>query len=52
MSANNYSEDLDSIDASVFSGELLIYNLEEFKEYVERWSRAIQEHEKFLKDFT
>lgn len=36
---------LEEIDAAVFSGDLLFTDLEEFKQYVERWSRAITEHE-------
>lgn len=41
----NYSDELDAVDASVFSGEMLYTNLDEFKSYVERWQRAIAEHE-------
>ena len=38
----------ESIDASVFSGELLFNDEEraELKQYAERWLRAIAEHEK------
>lgn len=41
----SYSDELDAVDASVFSGEMLYTNLDEFKSYVERWQRAIAEHE-------
>ena len=41
----NYSDELDAVDASVFSGEMLYTNLDEFKSYGERWQRAIVEHE-------
>ena len=44
----DYSKDLDSIDASVFSGEMLLVNFEEFKYYVSRWQRAIDEHEEAM----
>lgn len=44
----SYIEDAaDSLDAAIFSGDVL-YNKEEraeLKEYVERWKRAIDEHE-------
>ena len=43
-----YSDDLDSIDASVFSGELLFTNINEFENYVDRWKRAIVEHRKLI----
>lgn len=33
------------LDAEVFSGELLVTGLQEFKKYVERWQQAIAEHE-------
>lgn len=41
----DYSEQLDSLDASVFSGELLITHLNEFKHLLERWGRAVAEQE-------
>ncbi len=41
----SYDEDMDALDASVFSGELLITHLEEFKEYLARWQRAVEEQE-------
>jgi hypothetical protein len=37
---------MDELDAGVFSGDLLFTDLEAFKEYVARWQRAIDEHEK------
>ena len=41
------SEVCDWIDAGVFSGDLLhTCDLEEFKKYIERWGRAIKDHEK------
>ena len=42
----DYSDQLDSLDASVFSGELLLTHLEEFKGYLARWQKAVEEHEK------
>jgi hypothetical protein len=45
-------ERCESIDASVFSGDLL-WSKERrgtLKEYVERWQRAIAEHEKLCPD--
>ena len=41
MSENEYSELLDSVDAAIFTGELLQTNLDEMKGYMERWQRAI-----------
>ena len=39
------------IDAGIFSGDLLhVCDIEEFKEYVERWNRAIKEQEEYLKN--
>ncbi len=46
---DRYSDELDSLDASVFSGEILFTNLEEFQYYVSRWQVAIDEH-KNMKD--
>ena len=37
---------MDDLDAGVFSGDLLETDLEVFKDYVARWQRAIDEHEK------
>lgn len=39
------AEELDNIDAAVFSGELLYTDLEKFKHYLGRWNRAVIEHE-------
>lgn len=36
-----HSELLDQVDAVIFSGTLLIHNLEELEEYVVRWNNAI-----------
>lgn len=43
-----YDEACDALDASVFSGELVCVpgNRKGFKEYLERWSRAVAEHER------
>jgi len=41
----NYDEQLDDMDASVFTGEILFINLEEFKEHLARWQKAVDEHE-------
>jgi hypothetical protein len=46
----NYSEQLDAIDASVYSGELLITHLDEFEEYLQRWQRAVDEQRELLKE--
>ena len=40
-----YLEQIDAMDASVFSGEILYENLPEFKEHVARWQRAIDQQE-------
>jgi len=45
-----YSEELDTVDASIFSGEMLETNLEELKDYVGRWQRAIDAHEKAMEE--
>lgn len=47
---NRLLDQLEHVDASVFSGELL-WNANEralLKEYAERWLRAIAEHEQLL----
>jgi hypothetical protein len=36
----------ESVDASVFSGDLLYTSLGGFKEYLKRWNRAVAEHER------
>jgi len=40
-----YDEACDALDASVFSGELISdpENRKGFKEYLERWKRAVEE---------
>ena len=42
-----YDDACDALDASVFSGELVsdIENLNGFKAYLDRWSRAVAEQE-------
>ena len=45
-----YSRQMDELDASVFSGELLYLNLNEFKDYLARWQRAVIEQESIVKD--
>ncbi len=47
MSGN---EEMDALDACVFSGELLYVNLASFKEYLARWNRAVEAHEKSEKE--
>lgn len=39
----------EEIDAAIFSGDVLWSRLEELKNYVDRWSTAIKEHEEYLK---
>ena len=43
---HHYEEACESVDASVFSGDLLYTGLAEFKEYLGRWNRAVAEHER------
>lgn len=47
-SLNRLMNVCDEIDASVFSGELLFIDEERLylKEYLERWQRAITDHER------
>ena len=45
-----YAQQMDELDASVFSGELLLTNLTEFKDYLSRWQRAVEEQEAAEKD--
>ena len=45
-----YSDEMDTLDASIFSGELLMTNLDELKDYVGRWQRAIISHEKAMEE--
>lgn len=45
-----YSDEMDTLDASIFSGELLETNLDELKEYMGRWQRAIDAHEKAMEE--
>lgn len=40
------AEALESIDAAVFSGELLYTDLVELERYLGRWNRAVEEHRK------
>ena len=47
---SRYLDFLENVDASVFSGELLETNLEEFREYVARWNRAIESQDKLNKE--
>jgi len=42
---HNYSDQMDDMDASVFSGEILFTDLDEFKYYLERWQKAVNLHE-------
>ena len=46
---DRYSEQLDDLDASVFSGEILYTNLEEFQKYLNRWQSAIDSHRQHVK---
>jgi hypothetical protein len=46
---NDYSEEIDSLDAAVFSGEILYTHFEEFQICVARWQRAIDEHREALR---
>ncbi len=46
----DYSDQLDSLDASVFTGELLYTNMEEFEDYLKRWQRALESHKKMYED--
>jgi hypothetical protein len=48
-SVERYSEDLDSLDSSVFSGEILWTNLNEFEWYINRWKLEIIKHKEFIK---
>jgi hypothetical protein len=41
---NDYSDDLDSLDASVFNGEILVTHLDEFQDYLTRWQKQIDDH--------
>lgn len=47
---NRYSEQLDELDASVFSGEILFTNFEELKECLKRWQIAVDDHEKWCRE--
>jgi len=42
----HHEEACESVDASVFSGDLLYTSLAEFKEYLGRWNRAVAEYER------
>ena len=37
------SDLLDCLDAAIFTGDALFTDMEEIREYVERWTRAIRE---------
>ncbi len=45
-----YRDELDSIDASVFTGELLFENLDEFQGYLTRWQKAVDDHKKYMNE--
>ncbi len=36
---------LESLDAEILTGDVLFSDIEKIKEYIERWSRAIKDHE-------
>ena len=42
--------EMEEMDAAVFSGDMLFTHLAEFKEYLARWQRAVEEHETLFKD--
>ena len=42
--AHSYSKQIDAMDASVFSGEMLETNIEEFEQHLHRWQRAVHNH--------
>jgi len=42
------TECFEAVDASVFSSDMLHTDLAEFKEYLGRWNKAVQEHEESL----
>jgi hypothetical protein len=44
------NEEMYALDACVFSGDLLHYNLYKFKKYLERWQRAVKDHEEFMEE--
>ena len=48
-SNSEYSDQIDSLDCSIFTGELLYTNINEFEWHVDRWKREIERHKK-LKD--
>ncbi len=42
---SNFLEEIcDSLDAEIFSGDVLYTDLDTLKTYLERWQRAIDEH--------
>jgi hypothetical protein len=43
-------EEMDALDACIFSGDILFVNMSSFKEYLARWNRAVEEHEKMEKE--
>ncbi len=45
-----YYEEMDTVDASVFSGELLHTHLDVFEVYVSRWQRAIDSHKASMEE--
>lgn len=45
---NNYDEQLDDLDCSVFSGEILETHLEEFEYYLKRWQRTLDSHKNMM----
>jgi len=44
-----YSYELDSMDASVFTGEMLYTNINEFEWYVRRWQKAIDYQREYMR---
>ena len=43
-------EACESVDAAIFIGDLLYTGLNEFKEYLGRWNRAVANYEKIQSD--
>lgn len=46
--SDRYSEQLDYLDCSVFSGEILFTNLDEFQDHINRWQSAIDRHKNLM----
>lgn len=51
LEMNHFHEEAcESVDAAVFSGDIVVSSLEEFKVYLGRWNRAVEAEEEYRRE--